>query len=226
MSKSVTLYIKDNRELRIAKNFLIISILLYVLYILIAVFSLSQLNSSFSYLSVFLWVMKILCFSSNVAGFYKLSKLGRSSVLFKNYMFSVIGMVAFTIIIYLMFKIFFGVWVFDIQKSQLEMALTDPVLSWIFLFAGIFYFGLNVYWSYKICFELTFLSGDIFFINGFKIIISSVSVALLANIMFFVSENQISSFLFLLSMIGMLVGSLILASGFFRLKQITYVVSE
>ncbi|PAF41752.1 hypothetical protein [Helicobacter sp. 11S02596-1] len=226
MPRSVTHSIKDNQELRIAKNFLIISILLYVLYVLLIALFLSQGALHSSYLSVFSWIIKIVCFAFSTAGFYKLSKLGRSLVLFKNYMLFIVGAGVFSIATYAIFKIFFGIGIFDMSQYDLQKVLANPAFSWLFILMGVLYLGLCVYWSYKIFFELTCLSGDTFFINGFKILIASIGIALIANMMFFVSQNQISSFLFLMAMIGMLAGSLMVISGFFRLKQITYNMPE
>ncbi|PAF46640.1 hypothetical protein BKH46_06635 [Helicobacter sp. 12S02634-8] len=224
MLQSVTLYVKDNKELRITKNLLIISILVYALLVGVSLFL-----PQGGIVSLLHWGLVGAFFASNIAGFYRLSKLAQSQILFKNYMLSIVGLAIFLVVVHLAFKLFLGTWIFEMSVADLQTLLGDTSAHMLFFalvfVGGMVYFGLSIYWGYKICSILSALSGDRIFSNGFNFFAGSVVLMLIANVVF-AFMGQLGSFLSLISLLGMLMGGLMMVSGFFRLKQITYLIAR
>ncbi|PAF51596.1 hypothetical protein [Helicobacter sp. 13S00477-4] len=222
MNQIITLNVENTPELKIAKNFLIISILLYFLNGGISLFL-----PHITFWWTLSWLLSALFLTLNISGFYKLSKLGRNQNLFKYYMLLIISTAIFTLISMIGFKLFFGIWVLNINDLEPTL-LSNSKDNFIFLgglfIVGLFYIAFNIYWGYKMSLELSILSKDDFFIKGFKIILVSILIAIFANILFSLNAT-ISSLLFTISMLGIIIGILIFISGFFRLKQISYKIS-
>lgn len=186
MVKAVTLYVHNTRELRIAKNFIILSFLFGIVGIV--------LSHSFPGVIARI-VIPLISLVIGIIGFYKISKLARSTSLFKNFSFSILtNLVAGVILI-------------------LDVRYQLPIVFLYFILIV-----LNFYWAYKFFAELSVLSDDKFFVNGFRIICCSLVLLLL--FINFPNLDQLAFFIFSLILIGC--GCIFF--GFFRLKQITYFV--
>lgn len=186
MLKPVTLHVYNTRELRIAKNFVILGFLFTMLDIIIR----------FSFPSVVLQIIvSLTSLAVGIIGFYKISKLARSITLFRNFSLSTFINLTNGVILIL------GI------QEVLKLFLFLPLL------------GFNVYWLYKFFSELSALSGDIFFINGFKI-------SCFALVLLFVGIFDANRFVLIASMLVVLVGFGCILLGAFRLKQITYFISD
>ncbi|PAF43904.1 hypothetical protein [Helicobacter sp. 11S03491-1] len=218
MDKIITLHIQDTPQLRIARNFLIISVLIYMLSSLI--YFLFLLNQKM----ITLTPLIIVSFILNMFGIYKLSKLGRNIRLFKYYMFLVLGSILYTLIMALLSKIFLDTWNFDLTMLHLESSQDKGTLDWLRVLIGFLMMGyvlLYFYCIYKIASELTGLSGDKLFLTGYKIV-AFCFVLVGIGLLLLTFSVGFAKILMTFGGIGMIGGFFVFISGFFRLKQITY----
>lgn len=186
MLKPVTLHVYDTRELRIAKNFVILGFLFTMLDIIIR----------FSFANIVLQVIvSLVSLAVGIIGFYKISKLARSITLFRNFSLST--------------------FVNLVNGVILTLGIQEVLKSFLFLPL----MACNIYWLYKFFTELSVLSGDNFFINGFKI-------SCFALVLLFIGIFDANRLVLIASMLVVLVGFGCILIGAFRLKQITYFISD
>lgn len=192
-----TLHITNTPELKIAKNFLILGMLVNALTIALMAFPIAG------------FVLFILSFVFTTGGFYKLSKIARNKLLFKYYMLLTISQALTGIVLSIM----------GIRSSEHLMENTLLLGSFIavMLLFGVFYF----YCFYKIALELTSISGIKLFVLGFKGIVIGIVIFLVGCLLLSLS-HQLFYFISLCSLFVMCVGAIFFAAGIFTLKQVSY----
>lgn len=192
-----TLHIANTPELKIAKNFLILGMLINALTFALAAFPIVG------------FVLLVLSFVFTTGGFYKLSKIARNKVLFKHYMLLIISQVLMGIVFSIM-----GI------KPSVDLMGNSLLLGSfivVMLIFGVFYF----YCFYKIALEMTAISGIKFFILGFKGFVAGIMV-FLVGCLFVTFSHQIFYFLSLCSLFVVCMGAIFFAAGIFTLKQVSY----
>lgn len=192
-----TLHIENTPELKIAKNFLILGILIHAFTVVFREFPIVE------------FVLFILSFVFTTGGFYKLSKISRNKVLFKHYMFLIISQALILI-------------VFNIMGIKIGAHLMkDSFLLGSFII-GLLVFGVFCFYCfYKIALEMTSISDSNFFILGFKGSVAGV-VILLVGCLFVNLNYQLFYYISWCSFFVMCMGLIFFAVGIFTLKQVSY----
>lgn len=192
-----TLYIANTPELKIAKNFLILGMLI------------NALMAAFAVFPVVGFVLFILSFVFTTGGFYKLSKISRNKLLFKYYMLLIVSQALMGII--------FSIMGIRPGAHLMENSVLLSGFIGAMLIFGVFY----LYCFYKIAIELTSMSDSKFFILGCKGVIAGV-VIFLVGCLFASSNLQIFYFISMCSLFVMCMGGIFFATGIFTLKQVSY----
>lgn len=192
-----TLHIANTPELKIAKNFLILGMLVNALSLALSAFPIVG------------FILLVLSFVFTTGGFYKLSKIARNKVLFKYYMLLIISQVLMGII--------FSIMGIKPSADLMENKLLLGSFVSVMLIFVVFYF----YCFYKIALEMTAISDIKFFILGFKGFIAGI-VIFLVGCLFVTWSHQIFYFLSLCSLFVICMGAIFFAAGIFTLKQVSY----
>lgn len=192
-----TLHIANTPELKIAKNFLILGILVNALTVALAAFPIVG------------FVLLVLSFVFTTGGFYKLSKITRNKVLFKYYMLLIISQVLLGI-------------VFSVMGIKPDANLVQNKLLLGSFIAGMFIFGVFYFYCfYKMALELTSISGIKFFVLGFKLFVAGI-VILLVGCLFVSLSSELFYFIALCSLFVICMGAIFFVAGIFTLKQVSY----
>ncbi|MDO7252902.1 hypothetical protein [Helicobacter cappadocius] len=192
MSVPATLHIQDTPELKIAKNFLILGILV------------NALVYPFFLLPVVSLILSIMSFGFTTAGLYKLSKLARNQVLFKYYTFSVIDGILIVVIMSAM--------------NLKQMPLSPNFWFFTGILAVIVCGGFYFYFFYKICLELGKITTLGFFVLAFKGMAAGIIIFLFACLFF--SMKEVFYFLTMLSLVAFLMSGIVFIVGIFSIKKV------
>ncbi|PAF54416.1 hypothetical protein BKH42_00425 [Helicobacter sp. 13S00482-2] len=191
MPEPATLHIQDTPELKIARNFLILGLLINALVLLF--FSLPILSL----------ILSIISFAFSTGGFYKLSKLARSQILFKYYTFLVLDGVLMGIIA-------------GIINTNETLKTGFSIGAFVVLICAVFYF----YFFYRICLELTKITTIDFFTLAFKGMIVGIVVFLIGCL--FLSMGEVFYFISIASLIIISISGILFVIGIFKIKKIVY----
>lgn len=192
-----TLHISNTPELKIAKNFLILGMLINALSIALGAFPIVN------------FVLFVLSFAFTTGGFYKLSKIARNKFLFKYYMFLIISQV--------LMMIFFSV--MGIKPD--ENLIKNGVLLTSFMVGVIVFGGFYLYSFYKMALEMTSITGIQLFNLAFKSFIAGI-VIFLVSCLFLAFSHKLFLLISLCSLFVICMGAIFFAAGIFILKEVSY----